>query len=185
MRFVDRPKAPGGDSGGPTLYLRLKDGEAVNIIPRGEIYEFYSVFGTRGEVTSSTPGAKLRFKMNVIVNESGTLKAKILEFGMTIYDQLAEINKVCDVTKTKIRLSRKGSGKSDTMYMLLPVVNEPISAKVMATIEAIPLHVLNQARAKQGPSDVQAESKIGWDAGGFPPDFGDPPEETDASDLPF
>ncbi len=179
MRFVDRPKAPGGDSGGPTLYLRLKDGEAVNIIPRGEIHEFYSVFGTRGEVTSSTPGAKLRFKMNVIVNESGTLKAKILEFGMTIYDQLAEINKVCDVTKTKIRLSRKGSGKSDTMYMLLPVVNEPISAKVMATIEAIPLNIL----------DGKKPAPKSFDADGFPPDFGgfgDSPTDESASDeLPF
>ncbi len=173
MKFTERPKAGAGDTGGPTLYLRLKDGEAVNIIPRGEIHEFYSVFGTRGEVTSTTPGAKLRFKMNVVVNEAGVLKAKILEFGMTIYDQLSEINKVCDVTKTKIRLSRKGSGKSDTMYMLLPVVNEPVSPKVLATIEAIPLNILD---GKKPTAMVNGEV--------FPPDFGDPPTDG-PEDLPF
>ncbi len=175
MKFTERPKSGGGDMGGPTLYLRLKDGEAVNIIPRGEIHEFYSVFGVRGEVTAETPNAKLRFKMNVVVNEAGTLKAKILEFGMTIYEQLSEINKVCDVTKTKIRLSRKGSGKSDTMYMLLPVVNEPLSAKVMATIEAIPLHVLGSKKAEAKPAAFED----------FPPDFGYPPPDTDEPDLPF
>ena len=175
MKFTDRPKTGGSDHGGPTLYLRLKDGEAVNIIPRGEIHEFYSVFGARGEVTATTPGAKLRFKMNVVVNEAGTLKAKILEFGMTIYDQLAEINKVCDVTKTKIRMSRKGSGKSDTMYMLLPVVNEPISPKVLATIEAIPLNILDGKKPL-----VRAV-----DQDGFPPDFGDPPTDESSENLPF
>lgn len=142
MKFQERPKSEQKHDG-PTLYLRLKDGESVNIIPRGEIHEFYSVFGTRGEVTSSTPNAKLRFKVNVIVNEGGTLKAKILEFGPTVYEQLAEINRVCDVTRTKIRFSRKGSGKSDTMYILMPVVNEPISPKVQATIDAIALNVLD------------------------------------------
>ncbi len=167
MKFTDRPKTSRDESGGPTLYLRLKDGEAVNIIPRGEIYEFYSVFGLRGEATSSTPGAKLRFKMNVVVNEAGTLKAKVLEFGMTVYDQLSEINKVCDVTKTKIRFSRKGSGKSDTMYMLLPVVNEPISPKVMATIEAIPLHSFGKPK----PATL----------GDFPPEI----ESTGDDELPF
>ena len=174
MKFTERPKNESKGSGGPTLYLRLKDGEAVNIIPRGEIYEFYSVFGVRGEATSSTPNAKLRFKMNVVVNEAGTLKAKILEFGMTIYEQLSEINKVCDVTKTKIRLSRKGSNKSDTMYMLLPVVNEPISAKVLATIEGIPLNVFGNKPKEHNPAAMDD----------FPPDFGDPPPETH-DEIPF
>lgn len=167
MKFTERPKQE-RSSDGPTLYLRLKDGEAVNIIPRGEIYEFYSVFGQRGEATSQTAGAKLRYKVNVVVNEGGTLKAKILEFGQTIYDQLCEINKVCDVTKTKVRLSRKGSGKSDTTYMLLPVINEPIGEKLQKAIDGIKLNVLGQAKPAE-PQD-------------FPPDFSDP---GDIDELPF
>jgi len=174
MKFTDRPKQSGGSHEGPTLYLRLKDGEAVNIIPRGEIYEFYSVFGQRGEATSSTPGAKLRFKVNVVVNEGGTLKAKILEFGQTIYDQMSEINKVCDVTKTKIRLSRKCSGKSDTTYMLLPVINEPLGPKVLETLDRLSLNILG-AKAAQPKMPASGAD-----------DFGDPPPGPDDLDeIPF
>lgn len=152
MKFKQYSKPAGSD--GPSLYIRLKDGESVNIIPRGEIYEFYGVFGVRGEVEASTPHAKLRFKINVVVNEQGTLKAKILEFGMSVYEQLSEIAHVCDVTKTKLRFSRKGSGKSDTTYIILPLVNEPISPQVMATIEALPLNVLGQKKEDHNFKDV-------------------------------
>ncbi len=93
---------------------------------------------------------------------------------MTVYEQLAEINKVCDVTKTKIRFSRKGSTKDDTMYMLIPVINEPISPKVLATIEAIPLHSFGRPKSEAKQARVED----------FPPDFGDPPPE-DNSELPF
>ena len=173
MKFKERSRQDKGQDG-PTLYLRLKADEAVNIIPRGEIYEFYSVFGTRGEITSQTPGAKLKYKMNVIVNEGGTLKAKIYEYGSMVYDQLAEYSLVCDVTRTKFKLSRKGSGKNDTEYKVLPLMNEPISEKLLATIEAIPLHQL-------GPKSPQGE--IQAPPSGFD-DFGEPPPDTN-DELPF
>ncbi len=173
MIFTERSKA-GQSAEGPTLYLRLKDGEAIKIIPRGEIYEFYSVFGTKGEVPAHTQGSRVRYKMNAVVYEDGIFKAKILEYGPSVYDQLAEINKICDVTKTKIRFSRKGSGKADTQYMLLPLVNEPISSVVMQQIEAVKLNILNPKKSDippPGPDD-------------FPPDFGDEPMP-DKEDLPF
>ena len=175
MKFIERAKTEKG-SGGPTLYLRLKDGEAVNIIPRGEIHEFYSVFGVRGEAQENTPGAKLRFKMNVVINESGTLKAKLLEFGMTVYEQLSEINKVYgDVTKIKIRFSRKGSTKSDTVYMLFPLPNEPISPAIMKTIEGLKLNPLGPLGEKKPQSPPDS-----FDS--FPPSGPDP----DSSDfIPF
>ena len=114
MKFTDRAKSDSKGSG-PTLYLRLKDGESINIIPRGEVYEFHSIFG-KGEVPAGTQGAKTRYKMNVIVNEEGILKAKILEFGPMVYDLLATFNKLTDVTKIKFKFSRTGSTKDNTEY---------------------------------------------------------------------
>ncbi len=175
MKFTPRTKSAstGTDS---SLYIRLKDGESINIIPRGEIYEFYSVFGTRGEVSADTAGAKLRFKVNVVINDSGTLRAKVLEFGMTVYEQLAEINKVCDVSKTKIRFSRRGSTKSDTIYIFMPVVNEPLSPKLLATIDANPLNILDGKKPEALPSMPTSHD--------FPPEsYAD--ESQGPSDLPF
>lgn len=171
MKFTERAKVQGGGDGS-MLYVRLKDGESINIIPRGEIHEFYSVFGTRGEVTSQTPGAKLRYKVNVIVNDAGTMKSKVLEFGQTVYDQLAEMNKVCDVTKTKLRFSRKGSTKSDTVYMLLPVINEPLGPKTVEALDKIQLNILD---GKANENQSQVEHK-------FPPESG---SSEDHPEIPF
>jgi hypothetical protein len=79
---------------------------------------------------------------------------------------------VCDVTKTKIRFSRRGSGKSDTVYILMPIVNEPISPKVQATIDAIPLNILDGKK-----STVENGSQYG--NGGYAPSGPEPVPESD------
>lgn len=144
-------------------HLRLKDGDVVNIIPRGEIYEFYSVFGTKGEVSADTPSARARFKVNVVIFENGMFKAKILEFGKSIYSQLYELNHVCDVTQTKLRFSRKGSTKDTTEYTLLPIIKEPLSAGQMDAIRAVDLHILGVSSQPSEPLPPPSEHGPNWD----------------------
>lgn len=177
MKFKDRPKSDQGE-GGTNRYLRLKDGDAVKMIPRGEIFEFYSVFGTKGDVPAGTSGAKKKYRMNVVVLEEGKFVMKIFDFNGPLYDQFVEINKFCeenkqDITKTKVRVSRKGAGKSDTTYMALPLTNEPLTAAIIQQIESIDLHDLDPL--KKSPPIPR---------GDLPPDFGDEPMP-DSEELPF
>jgi hypothetical protein len=162
MKFK-APAPKSGSSEGGSLYVRLKDGESIKFTPRGEIYEFYSVFGTRGEVSPDTPGAKLKYKVNVIINDNGTLVAKIYEFGMTVYEQLYHMSMVCDVTKTKFQLSRRGSTKENTQYTLIPVINEPLGPQVLAAFDKITLNILDRNKP--------TESKLRSAPDQLPPDF--------------
>lgn len=165
MKFKKpEPRSTSSSSGGD-LYLTLKDGESINLIPRGEVYEFYSVFGVKGEVDPTTQGARARFKINAIVVENGEMKAKVLEFGKQIYNQLYELSQICEVTETKLRLSRSGSTKDNTEYTLLPVIKEPLSPATLKKLESIQLHILDKDRAQALPpdSDPRDEEGTNWD----------------------
>ncbi len=129
-------------STGSTKYLKLKDGESVNIILRGNVHRFFSIFGVKGEVSREMPGAKLRYKVNAIVSIEGKFEAKILEYGKMINDEFYKCSQVCDVTKTKLKLSCRGKGLK-TEYFAMPIVNEPIPPAVMKQIEAVPLNMLD------------------------------------------
>lgn len=149
------------DAGGPNLYVKVKAGVPVTFTPCGEIYEFFSVFGTRGPVLPSTPGARIRYKMNVATSDDGgrSFKMLILEFGKSIYDQLYEISQVCDVTATKLRLSRKGTTREDTEYTLLPMIKEPLSPSMLNLIEGLELNTLDKVAAPQEYNPDTPEDK--------------------------
>lgn len=127
------------------LYIRLSDGESVTFVPRGEIYPFFSVFGIRGPVPPDTEGARRRYKLNAIVLEAGKEpRAKILEIGPQVYEQLYQISEVCELTNTKLRLSRKGTSKENTEYFLLPVMKEPLSERQIEALSKIELNILDK-----------------------------------------
>ncbi len=160
MKFTKRAISSGSGVGS-NVFLRLKDGENKTGIPRGEIYEFRTKWanGKSSVVPESDPAGRPRFRMNFVVYDDG-FKPLIWEFGVQIYNQLADIADVYDLTKTKIRVSRTGSTKDNTSYNILPILKEPVSANAMNAIEAVKLNVLN--------ADKQ-ESSV--------PDFGPPPDE--------
>lgn len=147
------------------LYIKIKDGQSLTFTPRGEIYEFYSVFGTRGEVARGTPGAKLRYKMNVVMSDDGgkTFRAMIYEFGKSIYTQLYDISEVCEVTSTKLRLSRRGSSKEDTEYTLLPMMKEPLTPGMISRIEEVELHILDRGTQPEPPPVLDEPMPSGED----------------------
>lgn len=139
MKFVKReiPKSEGG------LFLSLKDGESISGVPRGEVFEFFQVWENRRSrvVNKGEPGAKSRFRVNIVVKEDGKLVAKIWEFGLVIYNQLADMAEEYDLSKTKLKITRRGVD-TDTVYMILPLLKEPIPAATLKEIEAIDLNIL-------------------------------------------
>lgn len=147
MKFNKRD-APSGDSQS-SLFVRLKDGESIVGVPRGEVYEFFQVWeGGKSQVVSEDhPNAKSRFRVNLVVHEDGEFKARIWEFGLVIYNQLADIASEYDITQTKLKITRRGTG-TDTVYMILPILKEPINAKALKAIEAVPLNILEHKQSE-------------------------------------
>ncbi len=130
--------------GGSNKFLKIEDGKSVNGIFRGDIHTFYNKWvNGKGQIAhADEPGAKPRFKLNFVTYENGAFVAKIFEFPQTVYNQLADIHEIYPLDKTKVKISRRGTG-TDTVYMILPLLNEAPSPSVMANIEAVALNVLD------------------------------------------
>jgi len=152
MKFNKR-EIPSSGTGGGNLFLKIADGQSVTGVLRGENYEFYNkwVGGKSQLTTADDPEGKSRFRANFVTLEDGKFVPKIWEFGLTVYNQLADMSEEYDLEKTKIKITRRGSG-TDTVYMILPIVKEPIPAKVMKEIEAVELlHLQHKPQTKAEP----------------------------------
>lgn len=146
MRFTRR-EVSNGDGGG-NIFLKLKDGESVNGVLRGEIYEFYAKWVQgRGYVLvdESDPEGKSRYRINIIVREENRFVAKIWEFGITVNNQVADIQADLEAAKekldeTKLKITRHGGGTS-TEYNVL-ASREKMTPKMLKEIAAVPLNIL-------------------------------------------
>lgn len=177
MKFTAHAKqdGPKGDK-----FLKVKDGESVKCVFRGEIFEYFVKWENGKSIIVGPNEGKVRFRVNVAVPEGSAFKMKIFEFGRPVYDQLEMLNKnYGDVTKIKITIARKGE-KLETTYMLMPLVHEPLAPPVMAKIEAIPLNNLG-GNKKEEPK-VDAFSDVP-----FPSEMPNYPsvDDDDSDHLPF
>lgn len=134
------------------LFLKLKDGESITGVARGDCYEFFQVWaGNKSKVVGpDDPEGKSRFRLNFVTLEDGAFVAKIWEFPTAVYDQISELNEEYPLEKTKIKIKRNGTG-TDTVYMILPLLKEPIPAKTIKEIEAVPLNMLEHKQKSQTP----------------------------------
>ena len=150
-------KTGGSKSEGSKHYIRLKDGDSVSGVLRGDPVEYRTHWVGQGTVLCTrknrtdtackycNEGNKpaFRFKLNMIIKENGALTAKILESGWTVYESLDALNKEYPLDKTTIKISRKGSGKNDTTYSVIPVRGGEVNADLEKMIGAVKLHDLN------------------------------------------
>ncbi len=129
---------------GPNHFIKLKDGESVSGVCRGEIYEAFLVWDNKQktEVPEGTPGAKFRFSVNFIVKDGSSYVAKILDGGTSIYKQLAALAEDYDITQTVVKITRQGNGL-DTEYSVLPAPpKQQVTKEAMTFIETVELHKL-------------------------------------------
>lgn len=175
MKFDKIEQRGGAESEGGT-FLKVSPGASVAGVLRGEVHKFWSVWpqgGKKQEFDTPTAGSSVRFKVNFIVWDGTTFVAKVWEFGITINNLLAEITKHMDITKTKINISRTGSGKEDTRYNVIPV--GPVGEKQLAQINAVKLNLLG--------AKPQVLPEPEFDGG-----FGDPPpfdSDMETNELPL
>ncbi len=165
MKFPKFDKQEKGHDG-PSVFLRLKDGESVNGVFVGELYEFYIKWnnGKSQIVPQQDPEGKRRYRCNIVVPEGTGLVCKVWEFGPMICEQLSDINEVYALGETKIRIVRKGTG-TDTVYMLLPLLKEPLNAQQKQAIANVQLNVLNPKPTPKNHAPGASQGEDDW--GGF------------------
>jgi hypothetical protein len=140
---------------GPSNFVKLKDGESIAGICRGEIEDGFVVWEnkTKTPVPEGTPGARFNFKVNFVVKEGTSYVAKVLEGGVQIYSQLAKLSKEWDLPETVIFISREGSGQNDTEYTVMPAPpKQQVTKEALEFISAMELNDL-------GPKAEQKEVK--------------------------
>lgn len=139
-----------GSPDGGNLFIRLKDGESINLILRGRLHAFkiHWISGRSSlclgkkdcEACKSGNKAKFRFNANVIVKEGENYVVKIWEQGWQMFEQLREWGKEMDLEITPIKITRKGSGQNDTTYVPIPL--KPITPAQNDQFRAMKLYDL-------------------------------------------
>lgn len=146
-------------------YLKLKDKEVVRGIFRGDPYLFRthwfaqkSVVCTSEQCSHCKNGEKssFRFRINFIIKENDVFVPKIWEQGWTVYMQLKSLHESdYDLEETTMKVSRRGSGKDDTTYTVLPLPNGRVGAETEAKLSTIPLHNLSIFQSPEEKAPTQ------------------------------
>jgi len=165
------------DDSGPSNYLKLKSGDSVIGVFRGEAYSFWTRWesGKSYASTAGDAGAKERFKMNIVVKEGEAMVAKTWEFSPTVYNQLALVNEEYPLETTKVKITRHGE-KLDTTYSIMPTKDQ-LSPGQLKSVEAVPLNLL------QGKITKKEETFATFDDGAPLKDYDGPAFDSDQ--VPF
>lgn len=160
------------------LFFKLKDGESKIAVLRGEFFEHYVKWfnGKSQEANPNDPESKSRFKVNIVLFESGPPKALIWDMNITTYNSLVSVNEEYPLETTKIKITRHGSG-TDTTYSIVALDprKHALTESSLKQLSEVKLNILN---AKAKPIAPPA----GED------DFGPPPPDLDEEDderIPF
>lgn len=162
MKFPDI-----GGSGGVAKKdrLSLKDGESARGVFRGDPHPFrqhwinnQSSFcpGKGGDCPLCASGDKsaFRFRINFVFQENGAWVAKVWEQGWKTYADLKSLHESdYDLEKTVVKVSRRGSGKNDTSYSILPVPNGVLNAADIKAVAAVSLHDLSPREKSEAEED--------------------------------
>lgn len=111
------------ESGTSLPYLKIKDGERVRGVFKGNPHEFGRIgWGKDSKVVPfGTEGSTDRFLINFIVKEGASYVAKVWERGNTQYNEIKDLNEKYPLEETVVEIKRVGSGKDDTRYSILPL----------------------------------------------------------------
>lgn len=147
MEFTELSAGKG--SGTSEFILRLKDGDKVKLLLRGKIEIFKVKWnGTYYEVLTPEAAkaagkeAKFRFRVNAVTETEGKYSVGILEQGYGLYKNLAIMNDDYPLEKNWMRLSRRGSGPTDTEYHIVPAPGGVVTPEEDAKLSKLKLHDL-------------------------------------------
>ena len=145
MKF--RAKKPEGEGG--ATFLKLKDGESIKGVFRGDPFDFQSHWkggsvactGADCDFCAKGEEPSFRFRINFVVKENGAYVAKLWEQGWRVYESLQGLDASgYNLEETPVQISRRGSDKNNTTYNVLPVPNAALTEEHLAALKAVKLH---------------------------------------------
>lgn len=133
-------------------YLRLKDKESAKGLLTGEPYEFRKHWVVNKSVLCSedtqcahcATGLKssFSFRVNILINDNGTYVSKVFEQGWSVYEAMRQLNSEYDLEKHLIKISRSGSGPTDTTYSVIPVPDGKVTPEMAKKLIGVQLQDL-------------------------------------------
>ncbi len=151
---------PAGTGSGGGKFLKIEIGHSATGVFRGETVSYWQRWPRGGnKETSDEPkvGFEERFKVNFIILEEGVFVAKILDMNLALYNQLADVNESYDAETIKCKISRQPAGKG-SIYLLLPLLKETLTPKMLKQIAAAELNTLSSAKEAPKNHAPQAAS---------------------------
>lgn len=138
-------KAPEISDGGSKTFLKLKNGDSVKGVFRGDVYEFFCKWDGQKSVACAETDekARFRFRINFVMKENGAFTSKIWEQGAVVYNQLKDLHSEYDLTKTLVTIKRSGSDLTTT-YSILPVKDGHVTPELERNLSDIRLQELGQ-----------------------------------------
>src|SRR3990167_4785768 len=106
------------DEAGSGKFIRLKDGDRVTGVFRGEPHTFYRAFKDKAEYENWAQGRSFKFRINILLKTAEGWEAKLFEQGSIAFDQLFEAHEKYGFDCV-YEIRRKGSGQDDTRYYIL------------------------------------------------------------------
>lgn len=144
-------------------FLKLKDGEKVVGVFVGEPVTLYKKYQDKTEYSEWAPDRNFKFKLNFLIKENGVWVAKIFEQGKTVLHSIVAVKNKYGL-ECLFEISRKGSGKDDTVYHIL--FEEKLSPGAKEEIKKVKLNDLKAPSREAEGSEFDDE---------FPP-AQEPPE---------
>jgi hypothetical protein len=148
-----RPKGDGD-------FVRLKDGDTVTGVFRGDARQFYSRWtGKQSEEVGPGQGGRFRFRLNFVAKEKveGEWSVLLFEQGAKFYDELlwldAKLTKAGKkLSETWVEISRTGSGIDDTVYRLSS--EGPVDADTLGSLDAVKLNPLVLEKKEEAQDEI-------------------------------
>ena len=147
MKF---PAKSEGGGGGGADFIKMKDGDVIEGCFMGDPIDFKDHFkagvceGENCPMCMAKNKPAFKFRINFIMQENKVLTAKIFQQGWNMYSTLSALAEAyekdgVDIQRQKFRITRKGSGKEDTEYQLIPIPNGIMPDAVFHLVKQVPL----------------------------------------------
>jgi hypothetical protein len=157
------------ESGGAE-FIKLKDGETVRGVFRGEPYIFYQEFGDKSEYDDYAEGRSTRFKINFVVKEGERYVAKIFGGGYYVLTALVDYKDKHGLDVV-YEVKRNGTG-TDTRYTIM--YDNKLTDSQLDKVKEVKLKELRRGRTRtDGPDELN------------PPPLTDADAPPDEEDIPF
>lgn len=147
--------------------LKLKSGESVKGVFRGEPYKFKQHWKNNrsslcqgldcilceevdDEGKSRYPN--FRFRVNFVISENGQWVAKVFEQGGRVYDKIEGLSTEYDLNKVQVKITRYGTDQS-TNYEIVPLPRGEVTPEMETKIAGVKLNDLNPHQSTSESSD--------------------------------